>query len=320
MTSKDFLAIGVDLGGTNIKAALVDAFGKILAKHAQPATVNRGPDAVIADIEHAIRVVLGAHSHDRALLKGIGVGAPGPLSPSKGVVIGAANLPGWQNIALRDRISLALGLPVVLDNDGNVAAFGEFWAGSGAGDDDVVLLTLGTGVGAGVVIDGATYRGQLENAAEIGHVIVVPDGLPCVCGKRGCLEQYASASSVARRVQGGIERGEHCSLTLSGEKITAEAVASAAQQCDPLCERVWDEACKCLGVMCVNIQHMFNPARILLGGGMSQAGALLLNRVRTHFETHRWTLHNDFPRIELASLGYDAGVIGAAGLVLSTKA
>ena len=173
------------------------------------------------------------------------------------------------------------------------------------------MLTLGTGVGAGVIIDGRVLHGHFENAAELGHTIVVPDGLPCPCGQRGCLEQYASAAGVARRAQAAIAAGETGAL-LSHEKVDARAVAACAAQGDPLADRVWNDACRYLAIACINIQHAYNPQVVVLGGGMSLAGDVLLQRVLREVEGQRWTLCEDVPRITLATLGYDAGVIGAA--------
>jgi glucokinase len=212
---------------------------------------------------------------------------------------------------------------VALENDGNAAAFGEFRAGAGRGCDPLVMLTLGTGVGAGVVLDGRILHGHFDNAAELGHMVVVVDGLPCPCGQRGCLERYASADAVVRRVldadQNRDRRGavnpsrerERPDLTLRAEDIAQASVAG-----DPLCRRVWDEACLYLAVACVNIQHAFDPQRIILGGGLANAGDFLLDAVRIRFGERTWTLHDDAPEIVLAQLGPDAGVIGATALAL----
>jgi glucokinase len=180
------------------------------------------------------------------------------------------------------------------------------------------MLTLGTGVGAGVVLNGRVWHGHFENAGEIGHTIVARNGLPCTCGQRGCLEQYSSAGAVARRVVTAIRNGVQSQLddaVMAGDPVDAARVAECARNGDPLCLRIWDEACLYLSIACVNIQHAFNPARIVLGGGMSRAGGFLLDPVIDHFSRQRWFLHDDFPTIALAELGYDAGIIGAAGLV-----
>ena len=312
------VAIGIDLGGTNLKGASVDKQGRILARQVLPAHTDRGPNAVVDEMVRLIDGLLAEISLTRSDLAGVGIGTPGPLSVREGRIIRAANLPGWENVRLRDLLRDKLNTTVMFDNDGNAAAYGEFWAGAGMESDDLVMLTLGTGVGSGIVLGGHLLHGHFENAAELGHTIVVPDGLPCACGQRGCLEQYASAGGVVRRVVAAIQNGEQSELSKAvqaRETIDAARVVQCAQNGDALCLRIWDEACLYLAVACVNIQHAFNPACIVLGGGMSRAGSFLLDRVTEHFTRQQWSLHDDFPTITLGKLGYDAGVIGAAGLV-----
>lgn len=318
------IAIGIDLGGTNLKGALVRQGAEILAKRTFPTDLSRGPDAVIADMVTLVDTLLSETGAPRSALVGVGVGAPGPLSQSQGRIIRTANLPGWVDLPLRDLLSERVERPVVLENDGNAAAYGEYWAGSCASGhgraEDLVMLTLGTGVGAGVILGGRILHGHFENAAELGHTIVVLDGLPCPCGQRGCLEQYASAAGVARRVTQAVRDGEASTLAdsiRSGVAVDSAAVARAANAGDPLCRKIWDEACAYLAVMCINIQHAFNPAHVVIGGGMAEAGAFLLDAVTAHVARNRWRLHEDVPAVELARLGYDAGVIGAAGLLLA---
>lgn len=311
------IVIGIDLGATNLKGAAVGRDARVIARHTQPLDRTE-PGAVIADMVSLVGRLLDAASVERSSLVGVGVGSPGPLSFSTGRIINPTNLPGWKDVPLRDRLHETLQVPIVLDNDGNVAAFGEYWAGAGVDGKDLVMLTLGTGVGAGVVLDGRLLHGHFDNAAELGHMIVAVDGLPCPCGQCGCLEQYASAGAVARRVEAAIRGGEPCALSQrvnEGKRIDAEDVAGCARSGDALCLRVWDEACLHLAVACISIQHAFNPARIVLGGGMASAGAFLIDRVLDHVNRQRWKLHDDLPAITVAELGYDAGMIGAAGLV-----
>ena len=311
------IAIGIDLGGTNLKVAAVDREGSIQAQCTRPVDAARGPAAVIADMADMVDAVSGSLSVSRSDLTGVGLGAPGPMNLGEGRIIQAAHLPGWRDVPIRDQLCDSIGVPVVFDNDGNAAAFGEFWVGAGRDLTDMVMFTLGTGIGAGVILNGAVLHGHFDNAAELGHMIVVTDGLPCSCGQRGCLEQYASAGHVARRARAALEAGERSSLAefaRTGGELDAADVARCARAGDALAERLWEEACRYLAVACINVQHAYNPASIVLGGGMSRAGDFLVGRVRTHLDEHKWSLHNDLPTVTLATLGHEAGVIGAAGL------
>jgi len=315
-------AVGLDLGGTHLKAAVVDDHGRVLHKMGSATRAERGVEAVLSDLAQAADVVITASEVERGDIAGVGIGAPGPLSPSRGLIYRSANLPPFQNVPIRDELARRTGLPVAFDNDGNAAALGEFWVGAGSPDAsgpvrDLVLLTLGTGVGAGVILDGRLLHGHFENAGELGHTIVEPGGLPCPCGQRGCLEQYASAGAVARRMAAELHgKSGPARPGSDDDAMTCEAVADAARAGDPLATRIWDDACRYLAVACVNIQHTYNPAVVALGGGMSAAGDLLVDLVRDHLRQQRWRLADDLPRIVLAKLGNDAGVIGAAGLVL----
>lgn len=320
------LALGIDLGGTDIKAALVDPAGRIERRLTQPTQAELGPDVVIDRMIELVDRLRGGQEHDDPIeVVGIGVGTPGPLSPTRGVVFQAANLPGWLNVELRERISDRTKLPVVVDNDANVAAYAEYRL---SGDDtlqNLVLLTLGSGIGAGTILNGCILHGHFENASEWGHMIVEPDGRPCPCGQHGCLEQYASAAAIARTATERVEQGESSSLAQGappgkgttpsrsrlGMRITSADVATAAQAGDSLAKEIWDRACRYLAIGCVNIQHALNPQRIVLGGGMSAAGEFLLDPVRKHARAIRWKLCDDAPTITPAQLGNNAGTIGA---------
>jgi glucokinase len=224
-------------------------------------------------------------------------------------------LPGFVNVPLRDRFAEATGLPVSLENDANAAAYGEFVAGAGKDVRNMVMLTLGTGIGGGIVQDGQLVRGFFDNAGEIGHTIIVPNGRPCPCGQHGCLERYASANAVAERLAEAIRGGEESTLrptVESGQPFDARNVLKAADDGDALATRIWDETCFYLALSVVNIQHMLNPELVVFAGGLINAGPRLTERVRTHFDQLAWKIAPDAPRIALATLGTDAGTIGAA--------
>lgn len=309
--------IGIDLGGTNIKAGVLDADGKLIYRCSIETHADRGFEDVFARLVQLVDDAVRAAGLRKGEIAAIGYGTPGPLSHKEGIVCASPNLPGWENIPLKARFSEATGLPVTLDNDANVAAYGEFIAGAGRGLRDMVLLTLGTGIGGGIILNGELLRGALDNAAEIGHMIVVADGRPCPCGQRGCLERYGSANAVAERFVEALQAGEESSLrgrVEAGETLTSVDIARAAHAGDALAARIWDETCVYLAIACVNIQHVLNPECVVLAGGLIGAGDQLLRPVREHFRRQAWQIAQDHPRIEFATLGDDAGIIGAAAL------
>ena len=298
--------IGLDLGGTNIKARLVDRSGTILNALDLPSEIDQGPDHVIARMAEAAEQVCTQHGVSLQDVAGIGVGSPGPLDVETGRVIRSVNLHGWVNIPLRDRLQDATGRPATLINDASAACFGEYWAGGGRGVSDIVLFTLGTGLGGGVVSGDSLLLGHFDQAGELGHMIVRPGGRPCGCGQRGCLEAYASESHLMRRaIEDGVVTGEQ------GGGVPA--LLEAVRRGDPAAIRIWQECCEALATTCVTLQHVLNPKLVLLGGGVSAAGDELLGPVRNAFARMTWTMADDAPSIELAALGNDAGAIGAAG-------
>ncbi|MFO0838311.1 MAG: ROK family protein [Phycisphaerae bacterium] len=315
--------IGIDIGGTNIKAGLVDAAGNIIRRAVVSTDADRGFEHVFGLTVGLIRELLSHCSEPRAVR--IGVGVPGPMSHARGIVFNAPNLPGWVNVPLRDRLQEATGLPASVENDANSAAFGEFVAGAGRGRD-MVALTLGTGIGGGIILGGKLWRGWKDTAGEVGHAIVAIDGRPCPCGQRGCLERYSSATAIAERYREFVHTPPHPERVRADSKSSALAervrcgaaidsrdVLSAASDGDVLARRVWDEACKYLAVACVGLKQVLNPEVIVLAGGLIEAGDALLTPVREHFDRQVWKIASDLPTLELATLR-DAGIIGAAAL------
>ena len=305
--------VGLDLGGTNLKAGLVDGEGGVVRRRSTPTRSDEGPGAVIEDLAEAARAVAAEAAIPFGEIRAIGVGAPGPLDFEAGIVAHAPNLPGWENVPLRDRLSEATSRPVLLENDANAAAFGEYWAGTGAGPaiTHLALLTLGTGVGSGFVIDGELLHGGHGAGAEAGHMIVHPGGRPCGCGQRGCLEAYAAASQIAARVRESVSAGEASSIA-TDSPVTAETVFAAKGDGDALAERVVEDATEALGIAAVNLCRLFDPQMIVLAGGMAAAGAPLFQGVRAAVEAHTWQLTEHRTRIEPSALGGDAGIVGAA--------
>ena len=313
--------IGLDLGGTNIKAGVLDETGRLLTAVSVPTNAQRGPEAVIAALVQAAHDVAGQADVDLEQVDAIGIGSPGPMDFEAGVILKAPNLPDFVNVPLRDRIAEGTGRPTVLENDANAAAFGEYWAGAAKDPAirHVVMLTLGTGIGSGLIVDGRIVHGGFGNGGEGGHIIVEPGGRACACGQKGCLEAYASASWTARRAEEALDGGrEVSSLAESYEPgrtpLTAKAVFDAAQAGDALALRIVDETATYLGVACVSFCRLLDPQVILFAGGMILSGDFLFDRVRRVFAEHSWTAAPDQVRIMPAALGNDAGVIGAGAV------
>jgi glucokinase len=318
--------LGLDLGGTNVKAGVTDATGKLLA-HVSVSTGSGGKDLaaklVIERMIDAARQVTQKAGLKLSDVAAVGVLSPGQASLSRGVVYRSANLPLWRNVPLRSKVSKALGLPAVLENDANAAAYGEWWAGAGGRRNltNLFMFTLGTGVGGGIVYNGQVVRGAFDFGAEIGHMIMVPDGNRCGCGQRGCLETYSSASYTGRRAtdQLAASRKARKKSTLGKVfkdlgKVTASDVAQHAKAGDKFATGIWNETCLVLALACINVCHFIDPQMIVLGGGMSQAGQFLVDTVEKHLKAQWWKMTPTTAKITLAKLGNDAGVIGAAGV------
>ena len=309
--------IGIDLGGTNIKAGLVGEGGVLLAQVSVPTEAARGVGHTIARIAEAGQAAIAAAGVDRASVRGVGIGSPGALDPARGIVRDTPYLPGFTNLPLSDLLSRAVGLPVALENDANAAAWGEFQWGAGKDVNSMVLLTLGTGIGSGIIVDGQLLRGSRNAAGELGHQIVRPGGAECGCGQHGCLEAYASARNIARRAADALEAGEQSALAETLEKggaVECQDMVAAARAGDAMAVQIWDESCYYLAVGCVNAAHYLDPELIVFSGGLAAAGALLTDTVSAHVDRLYWKLDIPRPSIVSGVLGDDAGLIGAAGL------
>lgn len=315
--------VGIDLGGTNLKAGICDEHGVLMAQHAVETQAELGFEGVFARMVALLNELLSTAGVRRADIAAIGVGAPGPLSRAAGIIYSAPNLPGWVNVPLRQRLTAATGLPVILENDANAAAFGEFTAGAGRGSRSLVLLTLGTGVGGGIVLDGQLWHGVDDSAGEMGHTILVPGGRPCPCGQAGCFERYCSANAMAARITEAIEAGEDSILAAevrAGRAVDALAIERAKVSGDALAARIWDETCYLLALGCVTIERMLVPDLIVLAGGLIGAGDRLLKPVQEYFAKLRWKLTRPATRIAFSTLGGQAGIIGAAMVARQTQA
>ncbi|MEX2672975.1 MAG: ROK family glucokinase [Phycisphaeraceae bacterium] len=304
--------IGLDLGGTNIKGGLLNSKAEVLAKRSIATEADQGPAHVMDRMAELSRTLAEEAGVQMTEISAVGVGTPGPTDAECAVVLGAPNLKGWVNIPLRDELKARLDRPIRVFNDANVAAYGEFWTGAGEEASDMILLTLGTGVGGGIIIAGELFAGAHNAGTELGHMIMQINGRPCPCGQLGCLEQYASANAIARDAQRLLDEGRSSQLPANP---TSKDVFEAAQQGDAVSVEVLDTFADYLGVACVNLVRIFDPQVIVLGGGVVAAGATLTDRVRKVFDAQTWTIRPEQVVLKLASLGNDAGFIGAAGLV-----
>jgi glucokinase len=309
--------IGIDLGGTNIKVACFDMDLTLLTKTSVTTGADMGPEVVVDRMEQAIADLLAQQGLDLTNLAGAGIGVPGPADYQAGVIIKSTNMPAFQNVPMKQMLEVKLKCSVAFENDGNVACYGEFAVGAGKDIDDMVFFTLGTGIGCGIVSKGRLIRGATGNAAEVGHMIVAPEGESCNCGQQGCVEAIASASNTARRAAVAVTAGDTSSLKQvldNHGEITCKDVYQHLAQGDPLAKRITDETHEALAIMCVNMLHVIDPACIVFAGGMIAAGDTLLNGIRSQFDKRMWTLRKESVKLVFASLGEDAGVIGAAAL------
>jgi glucokinase len=299
--------IGVDLGGTNLRAAAIDRDGKMLDKISGSTAYHEGREAVLSDLTGAISTL--RERHGSAGLAGIGVGVPGFIRIKEGFITGSNNLPYLEDFPVRDEISRRLGTVVILENDANAAALGEKWIGAGKGIDDLVLLTLGTGIGGGIISCGRIVRGFVGMAGELGHVTCVPNGNPCGCGNRGCLEKHASATAVSAMAR----------LMQIGEDLTARDVFEVARLDTKNGEKareIWRIVGECLGIALATLINTFNFPLYLLSGGMVPAWEFfapeMLRTVERRSFTYRATKAET--KIAMATLGNEAGLYGAACL------
>ena len=316
--------IGVDLGGTNIVVGVLPidgGDGQVLALKSEPTDAERGAkyvvDKIVLLIEEARADVVGQFGGSRTDFGGIGIGAPGPLNRDTGTVIQSPNL-GWRNFPLRDLISNAVNLPAVLDNDANCATYGEWWLGAGRNVDTLIGLTLGTGIGGGIVLNGEIFHGVSDAAGEIGHMTIEANGRKCPCGNYGCLEAYASGPAIARRAIEGLEAGAESLLTdlvtNKFENITAATVYEAVINGDTYANEVMRETAKFLGAGVANVINIFNPDMIVISGGVTKAGDHLFVPLRSEVRRRAFKSALDACQITAAQLPGTAGVIGAAGV------
>ncbi len=313
--------IGIDLGGTSVKLAILTTAGDIQEKWSIKTNILDEGSHIVPDIIESIKHRFETHGLTKDDFLGIGMGSPGVIDPEAGTVIGAYNL-NWKTLQLvKQQFEAELGLPFFIDNDANVAALGEQWVGAGENNPDVVFMTLGTGVGGGVIAAGNLVRGVKGAGGELGHITVDFEApFACTCGKKGCLETVASATGIVNLTRRYAEEyagdAKLKQMIDDGQEVTAKDVFDLAKEGDDLALIVYRHFSDYLGVACANIAAVLNPAYIVLGGGVSAAGEFLLEGVRKVFAENSFPQIKESTQLVLATLGNDAGVLGAASLVL----
>lgn len=294
--------IGVDLGGTNLRAAAIDRAGNILDKTSGATNFEEGRDAVLNDIAGAVNKLRARFGSSG--LYGIGIGVPGFIDIERGVIVGTHNLLGFDGFPMRDDLSQRLSTPVILENDANAAALGEKWMGAGRDVSDLVLLTLGTGIGGGIISGGRVLHGHVGMAGELGHITAIPGGNPCGCGNSGCLEKHASATAIEAMAK----------LVALGDHLTAKDVFDLAEQGNPLALMVFEHMGTALGLALATLINIFNFPLYLLSGGVLPAWRFFAPAMLAEIEKRSFTYRHTKTRVEPATLGNQAGLYGAAYL------
>ena len=311
------VSIGVDLGGTNIAVGAVSEEGALLSQVCVPTRSQRPYQDVVREMAACVREALQKAQLPETALRSIGIGVPGAVDPVQGTVIGCSNIP-WHGVPLRSEMQRYFSVPVFLENDATVAALAETVCGAAKGAGSCVMLTLGTGVGSGIILNGRPWNGAFRQGGEIGHMVLYPNGVPCACGRNGCVERYCSGTALIRSAkQTCCNYPDTVILSKAGgnvDKINAKMVIDAAKEGDAPALRVFNTFAKYLAMTISNITWFFDPEMIVLGGGISYAGQFLLDAVLPLIPPCQMFEKLPLPRVELARLGNEAGIIGAAML------
>lgn len=305
--------IGVDLGGTNVRAAALDRRGKVLATAERPTEVPRGTRRILTNIQSVATEASKPVQVKGKTLLAVGVGAPGPINLTTGVIHQAPNIPQWKRFPLRERLSQIFPCPVFLENDANAATLGEGWVGAAKGKKNFLMLTLGTGVGGGVVNEGRLVHGAEGMAGELGHVVVKANGARCNCGGRGCVEVYASATGIKRLLREKLKGKKSWQrYTNARGELDVAQIYRAAKAGDRIAREVLTQAGSYLGVAMASFINIFNPELIVVGGGVAQSWDLLIPAAKREVDRRAFHLPARLARIVPAKLGPYAGWLGAA--------
>jgi len=315
--------VGIDVGGTNIKAGVVDDVGHSLSHVSVPTEAARGPQVGLENIARAAEMAIAESGLARGALRGVGLATPGTMDIPAGLLLDPPNLPGWTDFPIRDLLAQKLQLPTILQNDANAAAYGEFWAGGAKDARSLVFWTLGTGIGCGIILDDVVLEGAHSHGAECGHIIIeMTNGRPCATGQYGTLEAYAGARALVTRCEEALAAGRESSIqarVAAGAEITPLLIGQAADAGDPLCHDLVMETARFMGVGTVTLMHTINPEMVLFGGAMTfgrtqtPLGRRFLEEIRAEVKKRAFPIPAAKTIIEYASLGSDAGYVGAAG-------
>lgn len=302
---------GVDVGGTSIKMGLFNDEGSLLDSFQIPTNKEDNGNYVLFDVTKALNTHMEEKNINKDEIKGVGIGVPGPVS--EGIVYGCVNL-GWGTVNVKAELEKLLRLPVFVSNDANVAGLGELWKGGGAGYKNVIFITLGTGVGGAVIVDDKIVDGFVGAGGEIGHSPTITDGFKCNCGKTGCLETVASATGVVNIAKKLLQETNIPSTLRSVDALSARVIFDEAKTNDPLASEVVEIFGKNLGFVCAMIGVVTNPQAFVFGGGVSQAGDIIIDVVKKYFKQYAFPRIAETTEFKLATLGNDAGIYGAAYL------
>ncbi len=317
--------VGIDLGGTYIKVGVVDDLGRPLSWLSIPTEVQRGPEDAARRMGAAVREAVAKAGLQPQSVARVGFGSAGPMDLPAGIIISPVNLVGWDHFPIRDRVSHHCGMPVTFENDANAAAYGEFWVGAGRGLGSLVLLTLGTGIGVGIILDDVVIRGEHSHGGESGHIIIDcrEEARLCGCGRRGHLEAYASATAVTKRTVQLLDAGRASSLSrrmADGAELTPKLVADEAADGDELSLQIVSETAHYIALGAVSLMHAVEPEGVFLGGAMTfggpatELGRRFLAQIRQEVRRLALPTLAEKTTVEFATLGGDAGYIGAAGV------
>lgn len=312
--------IGIDVGGTNVKIALVDDNGKIIYSNSVPTYAKMGYEYTVNNIKQAIRDLMKETNTTPTDIEGIGFDFPGQVDCKTGVVKLAPNIPGWVNVPIAQMIEDEFHIPTRIDNDVRCAALGELKFGAGRGCENFICITVGTGIGSGIVINGKVVRGATNAAGELGHIKLQMSGGPiCGCGDTGCLEAFASGPAIVAMAQDYIKGGKSTKFremaAAEGGEITPYMVAKAAEEGDPVAKRIFEIVGEYIGIGLTSVINLLNPERVIIGGGVAESGELLLAPIRKTIKERAMVVAGNAVEIVPAQLGNSAGVIGASMLI-----